>query len=363
MGATPHFGAIDAHSLVVDDVVGEGGGVRLLNSSLYWKVCLINGAVLCAAAVVLLLSPARVSRQVVVSEAIVLVVGLALVLAVTALLLRTALGPVDRVIREMAGVQIGGVGQRIEATGDGPGARLVRSYHAMLDRLESEQRAANAQALAAQEAERHRIARELHDQIGQSLTVVLLGLKQVEDLAPEGLRSELALLRESARAGLDDVRRVARELRPGVLEDLGLLAALAALATDVAAHGGPLVRRTFAPGLPDLTADAEIVVYRVAQEALTNVVRHADASRVDLSLLRIGSDLVLEVADDGRGLGGTPEQVAGTGMAGMHDRAALVGGAVEMTTGQRGTTVRLRIPVSVSASAGPSGSSSAGEGR
>ncbi|QSR28190.1 sensor histidine kinase [Nocardioides aromaticivorans] len=316
--------------------------MRPVNSSLYWKVCLINGAVLCAAASVLLLSPARVSRQVVVSEALVLVAGLGLVLLVTAVLLRSALAPVDKVIREMATVQLGGVGRRLTAEGDGPGAQLVRSYHAMLERLEGERRSSNARALAAQEAERHRIARELHDQVGQSLTVVLLGLKRVEDRAPHDLRAELALLRESARSGLDDVRRVARELRPGVLDDLGLQAALAALATDVAAHGGPAVRRTFGPGLPELGHDAEVVVYRVAQEALTNVVRHAGATRVELSLLRFGTGVALEVADDGRGLAaGTPD---GTGLAGMRDRAALVGGTLEVRSRGAGTTVRLLVP-------------------
>ncbi|WP_308281117.1 sensor histidine kinase [Pimelobacter sp. 30-1] len=318
--------------------------MRLLNTSLYWKVCLINGAVLGAATVVLLFSPARVSRQAVVSEAIVLVVGLGLVLVVTAALLRSALGPVDRVIREMATVQLGGEGRRLEAEGDGPGAQLVRSYHAMLERLERERRSSSARALAAQEAERHRIARELHDQIGQSLTVVLLGLKQLEDRAPAELQGELALVRESARTGLDDVRRVARELRPGVLDDLGLHAALAALTTDVAAHGGPAVRRTFGPGLPDLGHDVEVVVYRVAQEALTNVVRHARATRVDLSLLRLGQEVVLEVADDGRGFGGATADREGAGLIGMRDRAALVGGTVEVYSGERGTTVRLRVP-------------------
>lgn len=315
--------------------------MRPVNTSLYWKVCLINGAVLCAALVVLLFSPARVSRQVVVSEALVLAAGLGLVLVVTAGLLRSALAPVDRVIREMATVRLGGEGRRLSAEGEGPGAQLVRSYHAMLERLEGERRSSSARALAAQEAERHRIAHELHDQVGQSLTVVLLGLKQLEDRAPADLRAELALVRESARTGLDDVRRVARELRPGVLDDLGLQAALAALGTDVAAYGGPAVRRTFGPGLPDLGHDVEVVVYRVAQEALTNVARHAAARRVDLSLLRIGGEVVLEVADDGRGIpDGTPD---GTGLLGMRDRAALVGGVVEVTSGRSGTTVRLRV--------------------
>lgn len=319
--------------------------MRLTNSSLYWKVCVINGAVLCAGTLALVLSPASVSRRILFSEAVVVVVGLALVLVLNAVLLRRALGPVDRVIREMATARLGGIGRRIQVSGDGPGAQLAHSYDAMLDRLEAERQANNARALAAQEAERHRIAQELHDQVGQSLTVVLLGLKQLEARAPEDLRAELALVRESARTGLDDVRRVARELRPGVLDDLGLHAALAALATDVSAHGGPAVRRTFGPGLPALPPETELVVYRVAQEALTNVVRHAGATAVDLSLLRVGREVALHVRDDGCGFPGNGTEQAGAGLSGMRDRASLVGGQIEVTSSPgRGTTVRLRVP-------------------
>lgn len=352
MGSSTHFRRWHRAALVCAAPVGEAGAVRPTISSLYWKVCLINGVVLCASVIVLLLAPVSVSRRVVVSEALVLAIGLSLVLVVTALLLRQALAPVDRVIREMATVRLGGTGQRLEESGAGPGAQLVRSYHAMLDRLDADRRSSNAAALAAQEAERHRIAHELHDQIGQSLTVVLLGLKQMEERAPAELRDELHLVRETARTGLDDVRRVARELRPGVLDDLGLQAALAALATDVSAYGGPAVRRTFGVGLPALGQETEVVVYRVAQEALTNVARHAEATRVDLSLMRVGTDVVLQVSDNGRGLRGTAEAVAGTGLTGMRDRAALVDGEVEVFSADEGTTVRLRVPIPPAADGG-----------
>ncbi len=327
--------------------------MRTPNSSLYWKVCVINGAVLCGGTLALMLSPISVSRRVLLSEAIVLAVGLALVVVLNAVLLRRALGPVDRVIREMDTVRLGGTGRRIEVAGDGPGAQLTRSYDAMLTRLEHERRTSNAQALAAQEAERSRIAQELHDQVGQSLTVVLLGLKQLEARAPEELRTELELVRESARTGLDDVRRVARELRPGVLDDLGLHSALAALLTDLDARGGPTVRRNFGAGLPELPPESELVVYRVAQEALTNVLRHAEATRVELSLMRVGAELVLEVADDGRGIDRSSGGVDGTGLLGMKDRAALVHGEVEIDSAPgRGTTVRLRLPIEDEASEG-----------
>ena len=275
---------------------------------LYWKVFLINGTVLCAATLSLVLAPVSVSRQVVVSEVLVLTVGLGIMLLANALVLRSSLAPVDRVIREM----------------------------------KAEQTTSNARALAAQEAERHRIAQELHDEVGQNLTVVLLGLKQVEQRAPADIAAELALLREATRDGLDDVRRVARQLRPGVLEDLGLISALASLANDFAEHSGASVRRVVAPGLPQLSGEAELVVYRVAQEALTNAARHAHAEAVVLSLTRAGDRVLLEVTDDGHGFDATRD---GAGLRGMRERATLVAGDLTLSSTAHGTTVRLAVPV------------------
>jgi len=188
---------------------------------LYWNVCLINGAVFLVGTLVLVLSPLSVSSRVLVSEAVVVSVGLVIMLLTNALLIRRSLAPLDRVIRTLEGIDQLRPGDLPEE-GAGPVRGIARSVNRLLDRLETAQRAGKAQALAAQEAERHRIAQELHDEVGQSLTVVLLGLKRVESRAPSELVEELALVRESARAGLDDVRRVARRLRPGVLEDLGL---------------------------------------------------------------------------------------------------------------------------------------------
>jgi two-component system sensor histidine kinase UhpB len=281
----------------------------------------------------------------VVSEILVLTLGLALMSLTNALLLRNSLGPIDRVVREMANVDLLEPGGRLTQSGRGPGAALVRSYNAMLDRLEAERGTSDARALAAQESERHRIAQELHDQIGQSLTVVLLGLKQVEQRAPAELVPELEVVRESARAGLDDVRRVARQLRPGVLEDLGLHSALTGLATDFTTASGVAVQRTFSPGLPELPADVELVIYRVAQEALTNTARHANATRVELSLLRSGARIVLEVVDDGAG-SAAGATTPGAGIRGMRERAALIGGTVTIThPPPHGHRVRLEIPV------------------
>ena len=310
---------------------------------LFWNVSLINGAVFLLGTLVLVLSPLSISSRVVASEAVVVTMGLTIMLLTNALLIRRSLAPLDRMISSMEAMDQLQPGVLPEE-GVGPVRGIARSVNGLLDRLEAARRAGNAQALAAQEAERHRIAQELHDEVGQSLTVVLLGLKQVESRVPAEVREELALVRESARAGLDDVRRVARRLRPGVLEDLGLTSALAALVTDFSTSSTASVRRSFSPGLPALSAEAELVVYRVAQEALTNAARHADAGSVELSLGRQGETVVLEIRDDGRGFG---ERVEGSGLLGMRERAALIDAELTVTSRPRsGTTVRLRVPTS-----------------
>lgn len=314
--------------------------------SLYWKVFTINGGVLCLATLALVLGPVSVSQRTAVSEVVVLVAGLGLMLLTNALLLRSSLGPVDRIVDEMAQLDPTHPRARITHATSDPGRRLVETFNTMLDRLTAERTASNAKALAAQEAERDRIARELHDEIGQHLTVVLLGLKQLEQNLPEIQRAEVALLRESTREGLDDVRRVAQRLRPGVLEDLGLTSALAALTHEFGRSDRASVRRVISPGLPPLAPEAELVLYRVAQEALTNTARHADAHRVELRLLRAGEQVVLEVTDDGCGF---DPDTQGSGLRGMQERSRLVAGELRVSTAPGlGTTVRLAVPVGAS---------------
>lgn len=195
----------------------------LTSLPLYWRVCLINSAVFLAAAIVLVVSPATVSAQVSVSELGVLAVGLVLIMVLNSLMLRSSLAPVDRLIALMQRVDLERPGQRLTESTQGPVGQVVSGFNAMLSRLELERARSNAQALAAQEAERHRIAQELHDDVGQGLTVVLLGLRRALDLAPADLAEELELVQGSARRSLEEVGEVARRLRPGVLEDLGLV--------------------------------------------------------------------------------------------------------------------------------------------
>jgi two-component system sensor histidine kinase UhpB len=208
----------------------------------------------------------------------------------------------------------------------------------MLDRLEAERRESARRALAAQEEERRRIARELHDEVGQALTAVLLQLDRAEADGEAGERIEEA--REAARATLEEVRAIARNLRPEALDDLGLAAAVRQLCND-AERAGVLVEREIAADV-QLDPEVEVVVYRVAQEAITNALRHSGAERVRVTLSPAGGGAELRVADDGRGRG---EKREGAGLRGMRERAVLAGGVLEVVSPPAGgTCVTLRVP-------------------
>lgn len=316
---------------------------RELSLPLFWRVCLINGAVFTLAALALVLSPATVSARPPWSEITVLAIGLIGIVLLNGVLLRSVLRPLDRLTEVMSTIDLRRPGRRLEEHDAGPAAPLVAGFNAMLERLENERHTSTARVLHAQEAERQRIAQELHDEVGQSLTAVLLGLKQASDLAPPTVAAELELARDTARSSLEEVRRISQRLRPGVLADLGLLNSLSSLASDLKARTGVTVDRRLTPGLPPLPPETELVIYRVAQEAITNVARHARASHVDLGLTRRGDTLVLRVADDGVGFANAK---IGAGIQGMQERAQLIGGTVQLRNGnQGGTEVLLDVPI------------------
>jgi two-component system sensor histidine kinase UhpB len=199
--------------------------------------------------------------------------------------------------------------------------------------------------LVAQEAERLRIAQELHDQVGQELTAVLLLLSSLESKAPEELQSAVLEAQTSVRTSLEDVRRIAIDLRPEALDDLGLESALAVLCDRFAKRTGLEVSCKVSESLPSLSADTELVIYRVAQEALTNVARHSGSADAELGLRSDGDRVVLTVRDHGRGLAN--DRAPGSGIRGMRERAGLVGATVEIGgAAGGGCEVRLEVPAS-----------------
>jgi two-component system sensor histidine kinase UhpB len=319
-----------------------GAAARARRPSLYQRLLLFNALVVVVAGVVLTFSPVTISHPVLVTEVAVLAAGAIAMVAMNAVLVRATLRPLDRLSALMERVDLLRPGERVSMPADRDVAQLVRKFNEMLDRLEQERGVSSAHALAAQEGERQRIARELHDEIGQGLTAVLLDLRRTVDLAPPALRDELQVVQETVRGCLDEVRMVARRLRPGVLEDLGLRSAVAALATDVTRAGGLPVDVTVDPRLPALGANAELVIYRIAQEGLTNVARHADATRVELTLVSRPGCVELTINDDGRGVGRAAE---GAGIRGMRERAILVGATLSIGPAPGGgTRLGLGVP-------------------
>ena len=266
--------------------------------SLFWRVFAINTAVLVIAAVALAVSPATVSARIHLSEVVVLAVGVAIVLAANLVLMRRVFGPLERLTALMHRVDPLAPGERVEV--DHPAAEVAElsvAFNDMLDRLERERRDSARRALDAQEHVRRRMARELHDEIGQTLTGVVLQLETLERTAPDNLRAPLRSLEASARAAIEEVRELVRRLRPEALDDFGLRSALVSLGSELAEHSGLRVSPRLAGELPALSKEDELVVYRVAQESLVNVMRHARATRAELSLQAENGAVVLRVRE------------------------------------------------------------------
>jgi two-component system sensor histidine kinase UhpB len=313
--------------------------------SVYWRVFAVNVGLLGVIALLLVVTPVTISAPIKLEQALIIGVGLVVTLAANALLLRRAVAPLEHLARRMETVDLLRRGQRLQVRRDDEIGRVVSSFNRMLDRLETERQESAGRILAAQEAERTRIARDLHDEVGQVLTGVLLQLNSIAAAAPDR-RPEIDEAKQAVRSALDEVRRISSELRPEMLEHLGLVSALTELSTSFQRTSGVRVDRQFDTSLPMLPAETELAVYRIAQESLTNVARHAQASRVTIGLQGGIERLILRVADDGRGFTGVPEENGG--LRGMRERAVLVGGALAIKPASGGgVEIRLEVPATV----------------
>jgi two-component system, NarL family, sensor histidine kinase UhpB len=279
------------------------------------------------------------------------VIGLALVVLALALALvreRRRLAPLEDLVEAMEKVDLSSPRPLLPASIDGVGeteevARIELAFLRMMRRLEAERRRAGSAALHAQEEERARVARDLHDEVNQSLTGLLLRLEAAREAAPPELEGELAETKALANQAMTELLSLARQLRPTALDDLGLAAAIEG---QIDRLGGGIEASLNVNGnFSGLDDDAQLVVYRVAQEALSNAARHSGAGRIEVQLRRAeGGDVVLEVADNGRGFA-FDESQRGLGIGGMRERALLIG--AELTIESRpdhGTAVRLRVP-------------------
>ena len=308
------------------------------------RVLLVNSAVLLAAALALILTPATVSAPVALQEVVVLVAGLAVLVVANLLLLQRAFAPLRQLAELMSRIEPLRPGLRIPVYGgDAEIVRLTRAFNEMLDRLESERRASWQRAIEAQESERLRVAQELHDEIGQSLTALKLLLSRALK-SPDDRAEALTEATQITEQTLAEVREIARRLRPETLDELGLTSALADLAQRSERYSELRIERQLTGKLPQIDRSTEVVIYRVAQESLTNVIRHSGARHVLIQLAHDDGQLVLSVSDDGMGL---RNAAPSHGIKGMQERALMIGGRLDLDAAPgAGTEVRLTVPLS-----------------
>lgn len=210
------------------------------------------------------------------------------------------------------------------------------------------QSAATMEQLAASQ-ERNRLARELHDTLAHSLSGVTVQLQAVQalwEVNVNGARQMLDQALQSTRNGLTEARRALQSLRASPLEDLGLALAVSDLAESVAARANLRLDLDVKNHLENISPEVEQCIYRVAQEALTNIARHAEAQTIRVALVRKNGQLTLTIADDGHGFNLDAVNGAHYGLKGLRERAEMVGAALQIESGvQRGTTIRLVLPV------------------
>ena len=229
--------------------------------------------------------------------------------------------------------------------------RLTHSFRRLLDRIEEERRRSGALAMRAQEEERRRLARDLHDEVNQALTAILLRLEALSHDAPAERMAEVAELKLLVNQAMDELLTLARQLRPSALDDHGLVPALEAQLKRFGARTGVEVRLRTSGDPNELAEDVQTALYRVTQEALANAGRHAGATAVEIDLNADEGRVELRVRDDGAGFdpgavgrAGPDRPGAGLGLGGMAERARLVGGELDVRSAPGGgTTVTLRI--------------------
>jgi two-component system sensor histidine kinase UhpB len=326
----------------------------LFGLPIFYKVLLANSAIVlfgALAGTAITASRVRAHPHVGVTQlmAAFVAAGIVISLVVNAIVLRAALSPLRRIERTIQAVRAGNTTSRVP-TGlltDREIERLGETLNAMLnelDRARDRQALLAAQVISAQEEERRRLSRELHDDTAQSLTSLLLYAKALEqgEARPE-TQQALAEIREEVSRSLEGVRRMARELRPSALDDLGLAAALDWHVQEFSRRTGLTARFIHTCAVERLPPSVELALFRVAQEALTNVAKHARASEatVRLSCSDLLVSLVVQDNGDGFDVAASP---AGVGLYSMRERMALVRGALTITSGRNGTEVRAEVP-------------------
>jgi len=312
--------------------------------SLVWRVFWVNASLLAAAAILLAVSPATVSFPVTARELLVLAAGLVVVLLANAAMLRFSLRPLldfertmNRIVRLMPE-------EHLQPAGATELESMTAAFNQILQRLEAERRATSTRLVDWEEEARKHLAGELGAEVGQQLTVLVLQLGSIIEEAPPELLPRLLTAQELARDALEEISRLAQRLCPTTLADLGLVNALHSL-LDLAARNTSLeIQREIQPELPGRAPEAELAVYRIVEEALTNALRHASAQKVTVTARETRTSLVVEIEDNGHGILYAAD-LESSGIRGMRQRAIAVGGELQIKRRPGGgTTVTLSAP-------------------
>ncbi len=280
-------------------------------------------------------------------EFLVLAMAMVVTLCVNMLMLKRRFRPLERLIDRIERVD------PAEPATFEPGHepfkevdRLAQSFRALLGRIEDERRRSGQLVLRAQEEERRRVARDLHDEVNQALTAILLRLEALAYDSPPDKASEVAELKRLANQAMEELTGLARQLRPAALDDHGLGSAIEAQLKLFGVRSGVRTSMTTRGDTAALDSDRQTAVYRIAQEALTNAGRHSGADTVDIELIASGDGATeLHITDDGRGFRPSAGGGGGLGLTGMAERARLVGGELDVRSAPgAGTSITLRLP-------------------
>jgi two-component system sensor histidine kinase UhpB len=313
------------------------------------QVLAVNTALVTATALIAaLLAPEDASDVASLRRLILIALAVVSAVLLNSLLLKQRLRPLDRLVETMDRVDLASPGQRAQTSAGATREieRLTADFNRMLARLEEERVDSGRAVLRAQEEERARIAQDLHDEVNQALTAILLRLQAAALDVPPGLRAELKEIQTLATQAMEELLTLARTLRPTALDDHGLVPALASQVANFGERTG--IRSTFHRhgDAPELSDEEQLVLYRVAQESLSNVVQHSGASAVRVELSSVGRT-VLRVRDDGCGFKAANGNGSGRnrlGVSGMRERALLVGGRLNVFSAPgEGTTIELTM--------------------
>jgi two-component system, NarL family, sensor histidine kinase UhpB len=279
-------------------------------------------------------------------QALVLALALVLTFCVNLWMLQRRFRPLDSLIRRIERIDPAEPATFELEHGDPVTEidRLTQSFKRLLDGIEEERKRSGQLVMRTQEEERRRLARDLHDEVNQALTAILLRLEALSQDAPPEQEAEVAELKRLVNQAMEELLNLARQLRPSALDDHGLVAAIDAQLKRFSARSGVEVRIKAQGDPAELDEGAQTAIYRTAQEALSNISHHSGATAVEVDLDIDGRRAELRVRDNGAGFDPSRAPGGGLGLKGMAERARLVGGELDVRSSPGGgTTVNLRI--------------------